>query len=60
MTYSFATDALVPQGDMALEPEVQAVMEWTHSAPFVLSVVLRGGGLLVTYPYSFSAHSGNL
>ena len=34
------------------EPEVQAVMNWTKSQPFVLSVALQGGAVLTTYPYS--------
>ena len=42
-----------------LEPEVEAVMNWTNKHRFVSSVVLYGGALVTRYPYSKSASLGN-
>lgn len=40
------------------EPEVAAVMAWTKSRPFSLSVALQAGALHVTYPYTAPTPAG--
>ncbi|KAM8879868.1 carboxypeptidase Z isoform 2-T2 [Spinachia spinachia] len=37
-------------------PETYAVMKWIRSLPFVQSLSLHGGDLVVSYPFDFSRH----
>ena len=45
---------------MKMEPEIQAVMDWTKSRPFVMSVALQGGAVLTSYPYKRGMVTGKI
>ena len=40
------------RANITMQPETEAVMNWTHSLPFVVSVTLQAGKEVVSYPYN--------
>ncbi|KAJ8985210.1 hypothetical protein NQ317_018239 [Molorchus minor] len=48
---NFPDQYVVNEYNKVIQPETQAVMDWTLSEPFVLSSNLHNGALVANYPY---------
>ncbi len=42
------------------QPETQAVIDWIHKYPFVLSIGIHSGALVASYPYDNSPNGSNV